>query len=330
MQKIAILLLCLALGMNACKEKPKTKETQAAKPSFAKNFNADSAYQYIVKQVAFGPRVPNTPAHQKCGDYMVSELKKNGFEVIEQRFSPKTFYGKTLKARNIIGSFNPAATKRILLAAHWDARPVSDKDSLIKNKAFDAANDGGSGVGILLEVARAIHAAQTKPNVGVDIIFFDAEDDGEREDQATVNLPKDLTTWWCLGSQYWAANLHKPGYSAYYGILLDMAGAKNATFPKEGYSIQLAGSIVNNIWATASTLGHAKYFIDAEGGGITDDHVPVNTVAKIPMVDILHQEVSSTRTFGAYHHTQADNMKVIDKETLRAVGETVLQTLYNE
>jgi glutaminyl-peptide cyclotransferase len=327
--------LCLLIGfsyLEGCKSKPKTEntETPSINSSFAKTFNADSAYFFIQKQVDFGPRVPNTPAHVQCGDYMVNTLKKYGFEVTEQRFSPKTYYGKTLKARNIIGSFNPNASKRILLAAHWDARPQSDKDATVKNKTFDAANDGGSGVGILLEIARAIHVAKTKPNIGVDIIFFDAEDDGEKNDMDAVKLPKDLTTWWCLGSQYWASNLHKPGYSAYYGILLDMAGAKDATFPKEGYSMQLANTITNNLWQTAANLGHSKFFIEAEGGGITDDHLPVNTVAKIPMIDILHQEIGTEKTFGAYHHTQDDNMQVIDKETLRAVGETVMQVLFQE
>ncbi len=333
MKLFSIISICLSIVfVDACKTSTKVEntETPTINTSFAKEFNADSAYFYIQKQVDFGPRIPNTIAHEKCGDFMVNTLKKYGFEVIEQRFNPKTYYGKTLKARNIIGSLNPNASKRILLAAHWDARPYSDKDATIKTKTFDAANDGGSGVGILLEIARAIHYAKTKPNIGVDIIFFDAEDDGEKESMEPVKLPKDLTTWWCLGSQYWANNLHKTGYSAYYGILLDMVGAKDATFPKEGYSMQLAGTITNNLWLTAANLGHSKYFIDAEGGGITDDHVPVNTIAKIPMIDILHQEIGTERTFGAYHHTQDDNMKVIDKATLKAVGETLMQTLYQE
>lgn len=304
-----------------------TKETAEVKLVSAPAFNADSAYVFVDSQVKFGPRVPGTPAHTKTGNWMVNKLKAYGFEVTEQRFMPVTFDGKVLHARNVIGSYNPTATKRILLAAHWDTRPFADKDTQKKDQAIDGANDGASGVGVLLEIARLINSSPQKLNLGVDIIFFDAEDWGEREDSPPVSQNK---VFWCLGSQYWADNLHKPGYSAYFGILLDMVGAKGATFPKEAQSVQFAGSINSRVWDIAGRLGFGQYFIQQEAGGVTDDHYFVNTVAKIPMIDILHQELSGSRTFGAYHHTHADNMSIIDKSTLKAVGQTVVQVLYQE
>ncbi len=303
------------------------KETEAIKLVTSPAFNADSAFAFVDTQVKFGPRVPGTPAHLKAGNWMVNKLKAYGFEVTEQRFMPVTFDGKVLNARNIIGSFNPSATKRILLAAHWDSRPFADKDTQKKDQAIDGANDGASGVGVLLEIARIISSSPQKLNLGVDIIFFDAEDWGEKEDTPPVSQNK---VFWCLGSQYWAANLHKPGYSAYFGILLDMVGAKGATFPKEQQSVQFAGSVNSRVWDIAGVLGYGQYFIQQEAAGITDDHYYVNTVAKIPMIDILHQELNTSRTFGAYHHTHADNMSIIDKNTLKAVGQTVVQVLYQE
>ncbi|RYU92627.1 M28 family peptidase [Emticicia agri] len=325
--RLVILLLSLSIVVS-CKQKPSSGESEAEqiKLANAPAFNADSAYAFIDKQVQFGPRVPNTSSHVKGGDWLVKKLKEYGFEVIEQPFKPVTFDGKTLNARNIIGTYNPSATKRILLAAHWDSRPFADKDSVKKEQAIDGANDGASGVGVLLEVARTIHTTQQKPTIGVDIIFFDAEDWGEKDDMQ----PSQEKVYWCLGSQYWASNLHKPNYSAYFGILLDMVGAKGATFPKEAQSVQFAGNINNQIWDIAERLGYSQYFIKQEAGGITDDHVYVNTVAKIPMVDILHQELNSNRTFGPFHHTHGDNMSIIDKNTLKAVGQTVVQVLYQE
>jgi glutaminyl-peptide cyclotransferase len=300
--------------------------TETIKLTTAPTFNADSAYFFTEKQVQFGPRVPNTPAHIKCGDWMMATLKKYGFEATEQKFNATTFDGKNLNARNIIGTYNPSATKRILLAAHWDARPFADKDSVNKNSPIDAANDGASGVGVLLEVARVIHETLNKPNIGVDIIFFDAEDWGEKNDMT----PSSDKVFWCLGSQHWAKTPHKEGYSAYFGILLDMVGAKGATFPKEAYSKQYASSILDNVWNIAGQLGYSQYFIQTDGGGITDDHLFVNTVAKIPMIDILHQNVGSEKTFFDHHHTRGDTMDKIDRGTLKAVGQTLIQVLYQE
>jgi glutaminyl-peptide cyclotransferase len=281
-------------------------------------FNQDSAYFFVEKQVSFGPRIPNSTNHVRCADYLVQTLKKFGAKVMEQDFQAKTYDGKMLRSKNIIASINPEASKRILLAAHWDTRPWSDEDDKSPAKTFDGANDGASGVGVLIEIARAINRAEKKPAVGIDIILFDAEDYGKSEHQNS----------YCLGSQYWAKNKHIPNYSAYYGILLDMVGAKGARFSKEGVSMEYAPSIVNKVWDQASSLGYNQYFIHQVAGSITDDHYYVNKEAKIPMIDIIEYDPDSG--FGDYWHTQEDNMQVIDKNTLKAVGQTLLQVLYNE
>lgn len=284
----------------------------------APQFNQDSAYFFIEKQVSFGPRIPNTANHVRCSDYLVRTLQRYGTKVIEQDFQAKTYDGKMLRSKNIIASINPEATKRILLAAHWDTRPWSDEDDKNPAKTFDGANDGASGVGVLIEIARVINSSAKKPAVGIDIILFDAEDYGKSEHQNS----------YCLGSQYWAKNKHVPNYSAYYGILLDMVGAKDARFSKEGVSMEFAPSIVNKVWDQASALGYNQYFIHQVAGAITDDHLYVNKEAKIPMIDIIEYDPGSG--FGDYWHTQNDNMQVIDRNTLKAVGQTLLQVLYNE
>ena len=328
MLKSTIFIVAISCLIISCKTKSSSEsasENTTTSLVKAPTFSGDSAYNYIEAQVKFGPRVPNSSAHQKAGDYLVQKLKQVGCAVIEQKFIATTYDGKKLNARNIIGSINPAATKRIILASHWDSRPTADEDSTNKTGPIAGANDGASGVGVLIELARTIQQATQKPNVGIDIIFFDVEDWGNS------SLAKDPFGGFCLGSQYWAANKHTPNYSAYYGILLDMVGAKGATFPREGFSVKYAGDINRNVWNIASQLGYSMYFIDQDGGSITDDHLPVNETAKIPMIDIIHTQVKgSSKTFFEDWHTHEDDMRNIDRQTLKAVGQVLIQTLYQE
>ncbi|MBC8154212.1 MAG: M20/M25/M40 family metallo-hydrolase [Bacteroidetes bacterium] len=328
--------LAALLTVAGCKDKPKDQtETKTDQIAMVKApvFDADSAYRFIEQQIAFGPRVTNTVAHQRAGDYMMAKLKQYGFEVTVQNFSPTAWNGTRLNARNIIGSFNPQVAKRILLAAHWDSRPFADQDSVQANrtKPVLAANDAASGVAVLLEIARTIQQSKQKPTVGIDIIFFDAEDWGSGDKVSKDYEPKvgDQVDFmgFCLGSRYWANNPHKPGYSAYYGVVLDMVGAKGATFMKEGYSNQFAGEVVNNLWKTASQLGYSQQFVDQSTGPITDDHVALNLIAKIPTVDVVHYGVAG---FFSGWHTTHDDLSMIDKGTLKAVGQTLVQALYNE
>jgi Zn-dependent M28 family amino/carboxypeptidase len=273
--------------------------------------------------------VPNTKPHRQCGDYLIETLKKYGADVTVQAFEATAYNGTKLQGRNIIGSYFPNAGKRILLAAHWDTRHVADKDSTRKNDPIDGANDGASGVGILMEIARTLNTVSNKPNVGVDIIFFDLEDYGIPEFEDHSQFPQDKQ-YYCLGSQYWGKNLHEPGYSAYFGILLDMVGAKNSRFYKEETSLQYASSILDRVWAIGNYLGYGAYFINERGPGLTDDHTFINEYARIPTIDIIDYDYSGVDFFGNYHHTHADNMSIIDRNTLKAVGQTVLQTVYEE
>lgn len=291
-------------------------------------FNADSAYNFIARQVAFGPRVPNTAPHRKCGEYLVAKLKEYGAEVITQDVGLKAYTGEVLQSRNIIAQFNPDATVRVMLCAHWDTRPWADTDPDKANhyKPYPGANDGGSGVGVLLEIAR--HMSQVPTKVGVDIILFDAEDYGLHENDS--HLWSKHRHSWALGSQYWSITPHKQGYNARYGILLDIVGAPSSTFLREGYSDYYASEIVDKVWLQAAKIGYSQYFVNEEGGAVTDDHYYVNRVLGIPCIDIINNDSDSPNGFGPYHHTMKDDMDWIDRETLKAVGQTVMTIIYNE
>jgi Zn-dependent M28 family amino/carboxypeptidase len=285
-------------------------------------FNPDSAYKYVKEQVEFGPRVPNSDAHVKCGNYLIDKLKSFGISVKVQEFEAKAYDGTILKLRNIIASINPDASQRILLSAHWDTRPFADQDTKDKEKPIDGANDGGSGVGVLMEIARVLALSPEKPKPGIDIILFDGEDYG-----APWNYEGPNTDTYCLGSQYWAKN--KENYSAFFGILLDMVGAKDAKFAMEGTSMQFAPTIVKVVWNQAHELGYGNYFLMDHVTAITDDHYYINQIASVPTIDIIEYNPTGDNFFGDYWHTHEDNMSVIDKNTLKAVGQTVLEVVYN-
>ena len=325
-----ILLIFALVLLVSCGEKSK-KSDEMQFPKRMVNvplFNGDSAFFFVDKQVKFGPRVPNTKSHRNAGDYFVSQFKKYGAIVVEQNFEAVSFDGQHLALRNIIASFNLDQQKRILLAAHWDTRPFADKDEVKPDAPFDGADDGASGVGVLIEVARLI--SKQAPTVGVDIILFDGEDWGEKDHmQNQINMPEGLQSWWCLGSQYWSKNKHKKNYSAYFGILLDMVGSKRAHFYREGLSLEYAPSIVEKVWNTAAKLGYSDYFVKQNSAEITDDHQFVNRNAKIPMINIVHYH-PVFGYFGDYHHTQKDNLDLIGKETLLAVGATLTNVIYYE
>ncbi len=322
MRIFAALLLILFLTQCDSPEKSSEIPEDKTPPKFvtAPRFSADSAYAYVKAQVDFGPRVPNSAEHQACGDLLIKKLGSFGLNVLVQEVEALAFDGTELSGRNIMAQFNPSVKKRVLLAAHWDTRPFADQDEERVNEPILGANDGGSGVGVLLEIARVLQSASRKPNVGVDIMLFDLEDYGNG---GTPNS-------YCLGSQYWSKNKMPEGYKAFYGILLDMVGAKGAKFYREGHSDQFAPSVVNNVWMTAERLGYGATFVNQKSSSIIDDHYYVSTQAGIPMIDIIQHDPQTNTYFGSYWHTHEDDLGIIDKLTLAQVGETVLAVLYNE
>jgi len=287
-------------------------------------FNADSAYAFCYRQCEFGPRTMNSEAHEKCGQWIAKVFADYGMEVTEQRATLRGFDGTPLLANNIIASYQPERQERVLVCAHWDSRPWADNDPDEANwtKPVMAANDGASGVAVMLEVARLLSNATPPLNgIGVDFICFDAEDWGNDE----------YSDSWALGAQYWASHPHRKGYTAQYGILLDMVGGQGARFFREGYSNYYAPKIVEKVWKTADALGYGSIFPMKDGGTITDDHGPVNTVAGIPCIDIIpYYPDCKESSFGPTWHTVNDDMQHIDANTLKAVGQTLVQVLYSE
>jgi glutaminyl-peptide cyclotransferase len=284
-------------------------------------FNRDSAFSFVDAQVAFGPRVTNSEGHRKCKAWLVDKFKSYGAVVVEQEFKATQYTGKVLNGVNIIASFNPTAPKRVIFAAHWDSRHIADQDEKDQDKPILGADDGASGVGILVELARQLKEKPTE--MGIDLILFDAEDLGKDD----VQTMEDMKTW-CLGSQHWAANPHVPGYRAKYGVLLDMVGATGARFTKDKISMQYAGEYMDKIWRMASNQGFGAYFVSDLSGEMTDDHYFVNTIAGIPMLDIINRPTDGG--FVKHWHTHNDNIQAIDKETIRVVGQLLLHVIYNE
>ncbi|MDR0606170.1 MAG: M28 family peptidase [Bacteroidales bacterium] len=327
---LSIILCILLTGCNQGSKEDKfkegTQETQKTPQIKTPDFDKDSAYYFVKQQVDFGPRVPNTKEHKACGEFLLQTLQRYADTVIYQPLTVKAYDGTVLNGGNIIGIFNPHARKRILLAAHWDSRPYADHDPNPDNHRtpIDGANDGASGVGVLLEIARQLHL--NAPETGIDIIFFDLEDYGEPENERFSYSGEN----WCLGSQAWAKNPHVKNYRARYGILLDMVGGEYAQFTKEGISRQYAPDITDKIWNRANMLGFASYFQNKETNPIIDDHLYINRIRNIPTVDIIEWNSSSGTGFNKHWHTVNDNMNIINKETLSAVGKVVLSVIYNE
>jgi len=332
MTKTNFKLVCIAMSLTmlvSCADENQNthrkKEEVAPFRTDVPTFNGDSAYAHVQTQVDFGPRVPGSKPWAACAEWMAAKLKAAGAQVVTQEGEVTAFDGTKLPMKNVIGSFKPELTSRVLLFAHWDTRPFADKDETRQNFPIDGANDGGSGVGVLLEAAR--HFGAFPPEVGVDIIFFDTEDYGAPEGGAVEGKYED----WCLGSQYWAKDPHVKGYTARFGILLDMVGAKDAVFPKEGTSLYYAAGVTRKIWSTAKRVGHGNLFIDEQVGQTIDDHLFVSSLANIPSAAIVHYHPEPDKYgYGHFHHTHLDNMDIMDAEVMRAVGQVLLDVVYNE
>lgn len=306
--------------------KADTSDTIALTP--APVFIADSAMAYTIAQCNFGARVPGSAAHQACGDWIVKKFTEFGCEVSELRTTLTGYDGQPLPCRNIQARLNPDAADRILISAHWDSRAWADNDSDEQNHHTPviAANDGASGVAVMLEMARIIQ--ETGLNYGIDFVCFDVEDQGTP--QWAEESGDDEDNFWCLGSKYWAEQAFTIGYRARYGINLDMVGGRGARFAMEGFSRQYAQNLVSIIWQLASQLGFGEQFPLEKSGYVTDDHLPINHIAKIPCIDIIPHNDSGTSSFGPTWHTVNDTPEHIDSHVLRAVGQTLIQLIYND
>ena len=325
--------LCLVLAQ-ACKpDKPRPAipepapvvRTQLPVPAF----DADSAYAHVAAQVAFGPRVPESEAHAATRAYIRETLERYGAEVTVQPFDARLFDGRRVEGYNLIGSFRPEAPRRIFLSAHYDTRPFADSDladAARRDEPIDGADDGASGVGVLLELARQLsgHPIGVE-DFGVDLVFFDLEDYGKPDAETQAD-----TYTWALGSQHWARNHFRPGYAPAFGILLDMVGAEGAVFGRERFSARYAPGVQDAVWKLARAMGRGERFVDADIGFATDDHYFVNEIAGWPTIDIIYKPVDGSTGFGAHWHTHDDDLDVIDRTTLGDVGQVVTAVVYRE
>ena len=327
MKNIGYIVVAMLLVACGTTKKSQGEEQKAVSVAFC----ADSAYAFCAAQCQYGPRTMNSVAHEECGKWIAEKFRQYGCDVELQRADLKGYDGTILKSTNIIAKSRQLTANskqpRILICAHWDSRPWADNDPDSANwrKPVMAANDGASGVAVMLEIARLLQQNDSV-GVAVDFVCFDAEDWGMPQWESDSDADS-----WALGAQYWAANCPKEIANSYqYGILLDMVGGQSARFYQEYFSMKYARNIVEKVWQAASAAGYGSYFPAKEGGGVTDDHLPVNEKAGIPCIDIInHYPDCEQSNFGPTWHTINDDMQHIDKNTLQAVGQTLIQLLFS-
>jgi glutaminyl-peptide cyclotransferase len=298
-------------------QKPK-EPSQTQRVNTIPTFDGKNAFRYLKAQTAFGPRNPGSSSHEQCKNYLAQELQKYAEAVNLQPFPHTGYRGEHYTMTNIIASFNLQATKRVMLCAHWDTRPEADMERNSARRALPilGANDGASGVSVLLELARIFN--HTPPPIGIDIVLFDGEDFGRSGDLGN----------YFLGSRYFATQ-KPPSFNPRFAILLDLVGDKNLLLPKEGFSVQFAPEVVRLIWETARDLGVSQ-FLDSVGGTIEDDHIPLNN-AGIPTVDIIDLDLvggSAPQPDRKYWHTHQDTPDRCSPESLEAVGKVLAHFLY--
>jgi Zn-dependent M28 family amino/carboxypeptidase len=285
----------------ACRDKPRPP----------REFDGQAAFGYIPTQVGFGPRVPGTEAHRKMGDWLDSLLRQRADTLIVQSWNHVTTAGKKLPLRNFIARLNPSAEKRIVLLAHWDSRPVSDSPlSRDSTRPVLGANDGGSGVALLLGVADVLKRAP--PAVGVDLLFLDGEDYGD-----FTKTPADVL----IGSRYYGA--HQPaGPPPLYAVLFDLIGDKDLQIYQEGNSLVGAPEVVELVWDTAKDLGYGGYFIASPKHTLIDDHLELQK-AGIRAIDVVDFDYPAW-------HTQYDTIDKVSPASLQVVGDVALALVRRE
>jgi glutaminyl-peptide cyclotransferase len=294
-------VLSVIFLLSACRDKPRPPQ----------EFQAATAFGYIQTQVGFGPRVPGTAAHRRMGDWLDSLLRQRADTVIVQSWKHVTAAGDTLPLRNFIARFNPSAEKRLLLLAHWDSRPTADgPGSQDSTKAVVGANDGGSGVALLLGVADVLK--RSPPAAGVDLLFVDGEDYGHFTD-----APADVL----IGSRYYAAN-QLPGPKPLYAVLFDLVADKDLQLYQEGNSLVGAPEVVELVWATAKDLGYGGYFISSPRHTLIDDHLELQK-AGIRAIDVVDFDYPAW-------HTTGDTIDKVSAGSLQVVGDVALALIRRE
>ncbi|HUF25346.1 MAG TPA: M28 family peptidase [Gemmatimonadaceae bacterium] len=274
-------------------------------------FSGESALRYARIQVEFGPRVPGTEAHRRAGDWIVEQMRARADTVIEQTWTHQTANGVALPMRNILARIRPDLSQRVLYVAHWDTRPVAEKAQRPEDRSrpIEGANDGASGVALLIALADALQ--ETPPQFGVDLLFVDGEDYGDFDTNTDV----------LIGSRYFARNLPSADYRPIFGVVWDMVGAEGATFYQEGYSLQGAPEVVSRVWQTAADLGYSSIFVQRRGIPVTDDHLPM-LEAGLRVIDVIDVNESTIRY--PYHHTLEDTIDKLSPRTLQAVGDVAV------
>jgi hypothetical protein len=299
--RFSVLSLFSVLSVLSCRERPKPP----------REFDGTTAFGYIETQVAFGPRVPGTPAHERMGDWLDSLLRQRADTVVVQSWTHVTTAKTKLPLRNFVARFNPGAEKRLLLLAHWDSRPVSDSPlSRDSNHAVLGANDGGSGVALLLGLADVLKRAP--PAIGVDLLFVDGEDYGD-----FTQTPNDVL----IGSRYYGAH-QLPGGPPLYAVLFDLVADKDLQIYQEGNSLVGAPEVVELVWDTAKELGYGGYFIASPRHTLIDDHLELQK-AGIRAIDVVDFDYPPW-------HTQYDTIDKVSAASLQVVGDVAVQLIRRE
>ena len=285
----------------------------AAPAEAGAGFDGDRAYALVERLVDFGPRVPGTPAHAEALAWMTGYLRERADTVLQIPFTHVTGAGDTLSLTNVWARFEPDASSRILLLAHWDSRPVAENaaDPAARRQPVPGANDGASGVAVLLEIADAL--ALQPPEIGIDILLTDGEDWGHDPETLATDTDDML-----LGARHFARE-QAPTYRPLFAILLDLVGDRDPRFPQEAYSRQYAPEVVHRVWDVAEELGHGDVFVPRLGEAVMDDHVPLNE-AGIRTIDIIDFDYP-------YWHTPEDTVDKVSARTLEIVGEVVLAVI---
>jgi hypothetical protein len=312
------LAACLALSLSAC--------DRLRGPRTA--FDGEAALGYVKTQLAFGPRVPGTTGHRRAGDWIVAEMRQRADTVIVQSWTHVTAKGDTLPLRNIFARINPQAAQRVLYITHWDTRPTADEDPNLGNKRLPipGANDGASGVALLMGIADALKKAPAA--YGVDLLFVDGEDYGDFSTWTDTAVAPDVL----IGSTYFVNHLPMGDYKPMFGVLWDMIGDRDLQIYPEAYSVEGAPEVVSRVWQTAADLGYRKYFINETKGGITDDHLPFlkKGFRVIDVIDIDY--CSAGINCGGdqernYHHTHQDTLDKVSARSLQIVGDVAVSLL---